>query len=228
MYLNPLGLEFVAQLARRFGVAAIVDTGELTSFGLPIEARIGSELTAMPVPYYLVPGNHDSPEVREGLSSVPNVTVLDREIVAIGGVRILGVADPTFTADNRTSAAEAAAVKTREAPAVARLAREQRADVLAVHDPLLAADAAGSVPLVIQGHRHKRESSVRQGTRFLSVGTTRASGLGAFTVSSDLRYEAEVLYFDGGRLVAVDYVSLAGVKGNFRIDRAVIPPPSTP
>jgi hypothetical protein len=138
---------------------------------------------------------------------------------------VMGIADPTFTADNKTSASQAEDTKRRQAPAVAQRARDQRPDVLAVHDPVLAADSAGAVPVVIAGHTHRRSSSTRSGTRFLTVGTAGASGLGAFTVSTALAYEAEVLHFRAGRLVAVDYVSLSGIGGSFRVDREVMAAP---
>ncbi len=48
----------------------------------------------------------------------------------------------------------------------------------------------------------------------------------SFTVSTALAYEAEVLHFRGGQLVAVDYVSLTGVEGGFRVDRDVTSAPA--
>jgi predicted phosphodiesterase len=224
VHLNPLGLEVASQLAQRFKVVAVLDTGDLTSFGFPIEARIGGLLSRMPVPYYFVPGNHDSTAVRQALAAVPDVTLVDGRTVDIGGVRVLGIGDPTFTADNKVSADEAAAVKRREAATVADKVAAERPDVLAVHDPILGAKAGGEVPLVVAGHLHRRTAAARDGTRFLTVGTTGASGLGSFTVTSQLAYEAEVLHFTGGRLTAVDYVSLKGVGGSFRVDRQVFEP----
>ncbi len=228
IHLNPLGVEIVRQLATQFQVDAVLDTGDLTSFGSPVEARIGDLIAGIPVPYYLAPGNHDSPEVRQALATMPNVTVLDRSVVDIDGVRVLGVADPTFTADNRVGTAEATAEKQRQAADVARLTTARRPDVLAVHDVALAGAVAGDVPLVVSGHSHKRGDVVRDGTRFLSVGSTGATGLGSFTVAAQLDYEAEVLHFSGGRLVAVDYVSLGGVGGGFRIDRTIVEPIVSP
>lgn len=225
LHLNPLGIEIVARLARQFRVAGVIDTGDVTSFGLPIESRIGDLIAEVNVPYYLAPGNHDASEVREALRAVPNVRVLDGNVVDIGGVRVLGVADPTFTADNRVSASEAADEKRRRAPEVARLVEAQRPDVLAVHDPILAERAAGRVPLVVAGHVHRRTSERRDGTLYLTVGSTGATGLGSFTVLGDLAYEAQVLHFAGSRLVAIDYVSLRGIEGNFRIDRTIVAPP---
>lgn len=224
IHLNPLGLEITRQLADRFKVDAIVDTGDITSYGYPVEARFSELLVGMPAPYVVVPGNHDSNEVRAALAAVPNVAVLDG-VVDLGGVRILGVPDPTFTADNEVSAADAADVKRRAAVDVARRVDAEHPEVLAVHDPALASRSTGQVPLVIAGHLHRRGNRLNGGTRLLSVGSTGATGLGSFTVEGGRAYEAEVLTFAGGRLTAVDYVSLKGIGGSFRIDRAVIPPP---
>ncbi|MCA1844529.1 MAG: metallophosphoesterase family protein [Actinobacteria bacterium] len=223
VHLNPLGLEVASQLAERFKVVAILDTGDITSFGLPIESRIGGLLARMPVPYYFVPGNHDLPAVRQTLAATPNVTMVDGRTVDIGGVRVLGVADPTFTADNKVSAEQATAVKRAHAPAVAAMVDAERPDVLAVHDATLAAAVAGHVPLVVAGHTHRQASRAEAGTRFQTVGSMGASGLGSFTVTAELPYEAEVLHFSGARLTAVDSVSLKGVGGAFRVDRQVFP-----
>lgn len=223
MHLNPLGLEVTRQLAERFDVRAILDTGDLTSFGFPVESRFASLLVDMPVPYVVVPGNHDSAAVRDALAATGNVTVLNGTI-EIGGVRILGVADPTFTADNSVGPEEAAAVKRRAALDVARRLDDERPDVLAVHDPLLAARARGRVPLVVAGHVHRRGNSLMGGTRVLTVGSTGATGLGSFTIEGGRAYEAEILSFTEGRLTAIDYVSLRGISGSFRVDRVVIPP----
>lgn len=223
VHLNPLGLEIVRQLADRFDVAAILDTGDLTSFGYPVEARIADLLVDMPAPYLVVPGNHDSSDVRTALAAVANVTVVGG-IVDVGGVRILGIPDPTFTADNRVGPEEAEAEKARRAAEVGRRVDAELPDVLAVHDPVLASDAAGRVPLVAAGHVHKRGNRVVDGTRFLTVGSSGATGLGTFTVEGGRAYEAEVLTFREGRLTGVDYVSIRGINGSFRVDRVVIPP----
>lgn len=223
MHLNPLGLEVTRQLAERFDVSAILDTGDLTSFGYPVESRFASLLVDMPVPYVVVPGNHDSADVRRALTEAGNVEVLDGT-TDIGGVRILGVADPTFTADDAVSPEEAAAVKRRAALDVARSLDAERPDVLAVHDPLLAGRARGRVPLVVAGHVHRRGNTLSGGTRVLTVGSTGATGLGTFTVEGGRAYEAEILSFTDGRLTAIDYVSFRGISGSFRVDRVVIPP----
>lgn len=220
---NPLGVEVVNRLVESFDVDAVVDTGDLTSFGSPLESRIGDLVDDIPVPYLLVPGNHDSGANRAALAAVPGVQVLDRDVVEIGGVRILGVADPTFTADGEVDTEEANAVKEERAPSVARLVRREEPSVLAVHDLRLARDSVGDVPLVVAGHVHERSREEQDGTQLLTVGSAGATGLGSFTAESELAYEAQILHFRRGQLVAVDYVSLPGLDGSFVVEHTVVP-----
>ena len=113
VHLNPLGLEIARSLADTFAVAAVIDTGDLTSFGLDGESRIGGLVDQFDVPYYLVPGNHDSPENRIALARHTNLTILDGDVAEISGVRILGVADPGFTGVGGISRAAAVGLPRR-------------------------------------------------------------------------------------------------------------------
>jgi predicted phosphodiesterase len=220
---NPLGLEIVRDLATNFDVDAIVDTGDLTSFGFPLESRIGSLIDQIPVPYYLVPGNHDTIANRSALDSYANLTVVDGSVVDVGGVRILGVADPAVTADDGDSDEAANAKRDAQATRVAALTAAQRPDVLAVSTTRQAAKAIGNVPLIIAGNTHRRATDVAGSTRLLTVGSTGATGLGSFTVETSLPYEAELLHFRAGRLVVLDYMKLKGVTGDYTVSRSVIP-----
>ncbi|MGH9004743.1 MAG: metallophosphoesterase family protein, partial [Acidimicrobiia bacterium] len=225
---NPLGLEVTRQLAERFAVDAVLDTGDLTSFGLPIEGRLGELIENIPVPYLFVPGNHDSPKNRDTLDAVDNVELVDGRVVDINGVRILGIADPTFTATNELDSDEAAAAKRSAAPEVTEAVTTHEPDVLAVHDPVMAEGAWGRVPLIVAGHTHQRSSVRHDGTLVLTVGSTGSTGLGSFLVDTKKSYEAEVLRFVGGDLVSIDRVELRGVDGGFRVERQLIRPPARP
>lgn len=220
---NPLGFEVTRQLADRFDVDAVLDTGDVTSFGLPAESRLGELIGEIPARYLLVPGNHDSEENRAALGQVGNVELLDGDVAEVKGVRILGVGDPTFTATNETDPREAAAVKRAARPQVAEAVIRAAADVLAVHDPSQAVGAYGHVPLVVAGHVHQRGTTRQGQTLVLTVGSTGATGLGSFMVESNRSYEAEVLRFVDRRLVSVDRISFSGVDGGFKVERSLMP-----
>ncbi len=204
---NPLGVELVEQLAESFDVDAVLDTGDLTSYGSPIESRISGLIEDIDVPYLFVPGNHDSDENRAAFVASTGITVLDGDQARVGAVRILGIGDPSFTADNAVDTAAANERKEELSPGVLAAVRRGEPDLLAVHDLRQAADVAGWVPVVAAGHSHARSSRSEDGTTFLTVGSTGATGLGSFLVQTALPYEAEILRFDGPRLSAIDYVT---------------------
>jgi predicted phosphodiesterase len=83
-----VGVDFAGDLSRQFDVTAIIDTGDLTSFGLSAEANIGSLVSKLGVPYYFVPGNHDSFDNRATLARYADVTVLDGRVVDIAGLQL--------------------------------------------------------------------------------------------------------------------------------------------
>jgi predicted phosphodiesterase len=221
VHLNPMGLELARNLANTFAVQAVIDTGDLTSFGLDAESRIGDLVDQFDVPYYFVPGNHDSPANREALSRHRNVTLLDGDVADVAGVRILGVGDPGFTGLDGISHREAILMRHEHADAVAGMVKEDEPDVLAVAGLALAEHATGKVPLVVCGDIHKRTEHVVGGTRLLTVGSTGATGLGSFTRDDSRPYEAEILHFVHSHLTALDYVTVKGPSGAFTVDRVV-------
>jgi Calcineurin-like phosphoesterase len=223
VHLNPIGLELAASLAAAFDVDAVIDTGDLTSFGVDAEARIAVLLDQFPVPYYLVPGNHDSPANRDAMARHPNVTLVDGQAFDVAGLTVLGVGDPGFTALGGIPYDEAKQMRRERAGEVVGLVDVARPDVLAVAGAGLAEQVLGDVPLVISGDIHRRSEDLRDGTRLLTVGSTGATGLGSFTVVEDRPYEAQVLRFADGRLTGLDYVSLSGLSGAFTFERVVYP-----
>jgi predicted MPP superfamily phosphohydrolase len=219
---NPIGVQIARELAREFDVDAVLDTGDVTSFGASIEGRIAGLIEQIPVPYIFVPGNHDSFGNRAALAAADNVTMLTEDIVEVNGVEILGWADPTFTASDETSTEEANEIRSAESVDVAERVRNHLPDVLAVHDARLAEQAIGDVPLVLAGHTHEGDLDVDDGTVLMTVGSTGATGLGSFIVESDAEYEAEVLYFEDGQAIAYDYITLSGFGGDFTVERRTL------
>lgn len=223
IHLNPVGLEVAGELAEQFDVDAILDTGDLTSFGLPFESRIAGLIEDLPVPYLVVPGNHDSDVNRRALADFDNITVLDPGVTAVRDVRIAGIGDPSFTATNELEDEDVAADLMAQQPEVEALVAESTPDLLAVHNPRQADSVIGAVPLVVAGHVHEHRVEEEDGTILTTAGSTGATGLGSFTVDTDLAYEASVLRFVDGRLRGIDAVSLRGTGGEFRLDRRVFP-----
>src|SRR3546814_19595631 len=106
------------------------------------------------------------------------ITVLDGDSVTVGGVRILGIADPSFTASNEVSTNEANELKASLTDEVRVEVLTESPDVLAVHDPAPAAAATGLVPVVAAGHTHKTSPEVVDGTGVLPLGSPGAPGPG--------------------------------------------------
>ena len=156
------------------------------------------------------------------MGRIEEVLLLDRETTTVGGLDVLGWADPTFTASNEITTEEGNAAREEEAGFVAEMVEELTPDVLAVHDERLAEDSYGQVPLVISGHTHERDLRIEEGSIQLVVGSTGATGLGSFTIEADLPYEAQVIYFRDGLPSAVDYVSFKSLGSEFDIQREVL------
>lgn len=229
---NPIGLGVTEELAREFEVDAIVDTGDLASSSLdtgelsklsaPLESSMIRQIGRLPAPYIFVAGNHDSVDLRNQLAEAKNVRYADGEPVYIGTLELFGWADPTYTPDEEVDGSEKAAARLEEAPEVAAAVEENDPDVLLVHDPRLASGSFGLVPVILAGHTHARGLEQEGPTTLLTVGSTGATGLKAFTVEADRPYEAEVVYFAGDDPVAVDYITVGALGAEFEIERRVI------
>lgn len=222
IHLNPIGVNLVADLARSFEVDAIVDTGDTTSFGLPIEEPFSDLFDDFGVPYYFVAGNHDSMANRQAISAAPGVTSIDRRVVEVGGVRILGFDDPVITTTRSVPRDERARIMEAAEPDLERIVEEEHPDVVAIHNPAMAPAVTGEVPVVVAGHLHRTVTSVEGDTVVAVVGSTGATGLGSLTVEADEPYRAQVLRFDGAELVAIDNIELIGTGGEFVVRRTLV------
>lgn len=227
MHISPLGMDFAQRLASSFEADLVVDTGDLTSFGTPLEQGITARIEEFSVPYVFVRGNHDSVLTVEEVTAEPNGLVLDHESREILGLRLFGAPSPVFTPTmERARDEEAFAETIRSVGEV--VASEVRSafpppDLLLVHDDRMAEAAAGLVPVVLSGHFHDTGAREMDGTLFLRVGTTGGGGLDTFTTSESIPLSAQILYFDGEplRLVAWDAVELDPVTQDLTLSRSL-------
>lgn len=127
IHLNPLGYDLTDRLVKQFHADAVIDTGDITTWGTQVESATISRIGTFGVPYVFVRGNHDSIGTQEAVARQRGAIVLDGDVAIVDGVVIAGIGDPEFT----PNPAEAALSESSSA-----------AGVPAVPDP--AADGTGA------------------------------------------------------------------------------------
>lgn len=216
---NPVGVAWVDELRERFEPDAVIDTGDLTSFGVDGESAVVEELLQAPKESYLVVyGNHDSPALRRRLSA--RLTPLHGESVTVNGVVVVGFDDPTFTAKEGSSASDDPKYAESGA-ALETLCRRLRPAVVAVHNPEQASYVDGCAQLVLAGHLHRAHQYRLPGGTLVSVaGTTGASGIGGLNPRGT--YHAELLRFEGQVLHSIDVVEMNPTTGEVVVRRVPV------
>jgi predicted phosphodiesterase len=231
LHLNPAGFDLAERLADQFEVAAVVDTGDMGTWGLPREPEVAANIGRFKVPYLFVKGNHDDTDMVEAVAANDNARVLDGTGTEVQGIRFFGVADPTFTPGKGYQVEQFEQLKVERSVAVADAIERQalRPDVLLVHDGRLAAYARGHVATVLEGHLHRFGTEVVNGTRTLMTGTTGAGGPDNFRATDPPPADAQVVYFDPAtrRPVAVDRITVRLPGSSFSVERLLLPEGAT-
>jgi predicted phosphodiesterase len=232
LHLNPAGFDLAERLAAQFDVAAVVDTGDLGTWGLPPEPQIAANIGRFDVPYLFVKGNHDDADMVAAVAANRNAHVLDGTGFEVAGIRFFGVADPTFTPGKGYRVEEFEKLKEERSVAVADAVDRQalRPHVLLVHDGRLATYARGHVPTVLEGHLHAFGTEVVGGTRTLRTGTAGAAGPDNFRAADPVPATAEILYFHPAtkRPLAVDRITVGPLESSFSVERLLLPEGQTP
>lgn len=229
IHLSPLGMSFALQLAETFDVDLVVDTGDLTSFGTPVENLVLTDIHEFGRPYVFVRGNHDSASLQSALGGIPNAIVLDGQARTVAGLLVYGLGDPVFT-PNKQALLDDAGIARVVTAAGLRVKGEMQGlprppDIVAVHDDRMAEAVAGLVPLVISGHFHQQRSLVENGTLYLRDGSTGGAGANVFTEVGGIPLEAEILTFaktSPPHLVSFDLVQQSPETGSITIARHLV------
>jgi hypothetical protein len=100
IHLNPLAYDLIDRLIAQFGVDAVVDTGDITTWGTDAESSTFARIGKLKVPYVFVRGNHDSAATQASVKAFKNAVVLDDQVVEVAGLVMAGIGDPTFTPDS--------------------------------------------------------------------------------------------------------------------------------
>lgn len=228
---NPQAYDVIEQLHTQFAIDVVIDTGDIVSWGTPLENELLHRIGTLEVPYVYISGNHDGAAAAATVEAQPNTTVLDNEVVEVAGLRIAGIGDPRFAADDDSDAggwregdeAVDASVfqlgDTIEAYDAAH--PEEPVDISLVHDPTQPEGLLGRAPLVLSGHMHTSKVELDRdgsGTDWMIVGSTggalASGGISPMLSGEDpLDLTARMLYFDEDtrRLVAYDDIVMGGL-----------------
>lgn len=223
---NPAGFSMVQRVSREFKVDFIIDTGDITDFGTPLEASLLTQIKGINKPYLYVPGNHDTAAILSEMSDIPNVVLLDSRSLDEKGISIYGVGDPL------SKNALVNPVSDKEMDKLAQNLKDsvdsmkKKPDIVAVHDRRMAERIIGDVPLILSGHTHRAGIEQRDETVMINPGTTGASGLDLLKGkrSPDQIYTASIIYINSKtkELVAVDSIQVTGLTGEFMLTRKLI------
>lgn len=251
IHLNPLAYDLIEQLVPQFGVDAVLDTGDVTSWGTEAESAILAPIGRLDVPYIFVAGNHDSTLTAQTIKRFPNAVVLDDEVETVAGITWAGIADPRFLPDdNSGDGVGRAAGKQLVANATEQLAdtiskynrghADSPVDVAVIHDPSSLGPLFGEVPLVLSGHYHRRIDRLdASGTRVRSEGSTGGAGITSRGLErlfegNPVPMEASLLYFAAsgerdGELLAYDEITVGGLGlASVNLARTIIDPNEEP
>lgn len=242
---NPQAYDVIEQLNSQFAIDLVIDTGDIVSWGTPVETQQLSVIGELDVPYVFVAGNHDGAAAEAKIAEQPNATVVQNEVVTVAGLRIAGIGDPRFAADDDSDAGGWEAGTEAMAASGFQLGDtitaydeehpEAPVDLALMHDPTQPQGLEGRVPLVLSGHMHTSKVELDRdgsGTDWFTVGSTGgalASGGVAPVLQGDdpLDLTARMLYFDKStrRLVAYDDIVMGGLGlVSVSIQRSQMPP----
>ncbi len=222
----------MAQLvANRFNVEAVIDSGDATAEGSPLETAFLDRIPGFEIPYIFIRGNHDSMITQDAVAAKSNARVLDGGTTDLDGLTIFGVGDPLFTPDKTVE--QPSNDEQKEAKrAFAHTVQEQIEaldgvpDIVVVHDAVTSIRLPGKVPLVIHGHEHKWSREDEDGTLTLGVGSTGAAGLKSLSPDSNSAIALQVLYLDRSdhTLLGYDRIEVRGPQQQFLLKRTIVAP----
>jgi predicted phosphodiesterase len=234
-------------LDRAAGSRPLFFTGDLTSSGSPFEFSLVRRIVRLGHPFVFVSGNHDSDALVRRMALAGGIVLTERGrlhadgtygrvVVRVRGLRVAGYSDPF---ERRASEH----FRARREPRPDAEQREDfrdwlrplvgRVDIVMVHEPQLAKDAAEELrripprrPLVLlTGHTHV--SSFHSSTNFVEVNGGTVGGGGTGNLEKTQPYGLAVLTYtrDGGfEPEAADLVEIDAHRGSARAERFRIEP----
>lgn len=225
---NPAALQFIGKMAELFEVNFIIDTGDISDFGTPLEGILLDKISDLNIPYFFVAGNHDSPTIINKMRQLKKNVIIAEEPVQIAGLNIIGFPDPasqTNQIQSLSSELEAEYVQ-KYIEKLNNYTKDDNSlpiDIIAVHSPYIAEPLAGYAPVLVFGHNHQYNVKEINGSVLVNAGTSGASGLGTLQEKTQRPYSLMLLHFyregDKNRLLAVDAIQIDSLTTEFSMQR---------
>lgn len=222
---NPAGIRFINQVVKTFEVDAVIDTGDITDFGTPLETELIAQVAEFEVPYVFIPGNHDSPEVIDRMEEIEQVIILEEGKINLFGVVIAGIADPASQSPEMTVASQGAlreyAGRLREVVETGDISPH----ITAAHNFGIVQDFAGEYPVILHGHTHSFNIREDKDTVIIDAGTSGAAGIRGLQSRREVPFSVVLLYFnlqgETPRLTAADIIKVFQLQSGFSLERVV-------
>lgn len=184
---NPSGLTIARDLADSWKADAILNAGDFTDRGTGLEAKILANFGNFKVPHIIVAGNHEDGPAISRAKLVPGVQFLEygaRDTAEIGGIKILGDADPNSERIEDNPRDE---WSNSEFPRLCEQLKNRfiatNPQMIMAHNPAQGECARSyaeenGLPLVfIWGHKHQQALELGNTVTGISAGTSGAGGI---------------------------------------------------
>ncbi len=147
-------------VARRFAVGAVIDAGDATMSGTPVEEEcIANEADALgDTPRFITLGNHDSPQVTGEQARNHNFMVANGEMQEFAGFTVLGASDPRRSRFGAPDIHNNDQRLVEQGKTIKETACVTEPDIVVMHDPKAGQPTAEAhcANLTISGHVHEQ------------------------------------------------------------------------
>jgi len=223
LHSNPIGVEFIRTLSYYFKIDLIVNAGDITDFGSPLEAEMIEGLKHLGVPHVFLAGNHDTPGITRFIAGIKGSYVLNGETLELNGLRILGIPDPfsaAATVEAENPSKQNLIMNSHIESLRAAVKEQGRPDVLVVHNEEAARRLLPEAPLVVAGHTHRLVLERTPEGVLINPGTTGAAGIRGLYSEAGAAYSAVIVYVHPqlGPLAA-DLIKYDPLSARFSLDR---------
>lgn len=230
---NPLGISLAFQMADAFRADLIIDTGDATDYGTPIEGEMVSKISESRLPWIFVPGNHDSPAVIEELKEVENVTVLEAGLVYLEefDLTIAGIGDPAAV---KTEMRVPSKEEYKEA--ASRLMEiiqqsEKKPAIIISHNGAVVEEFTHMPVTLLHGHSHRVSIRTLDQAAIIDAGTTGGAGIRGLLTRDEIPYTMVLLHLhpleDNWKVIATDIITFNQQNTGFILERKRLANPGT-